>query len=234
MRIVDLEKELIYDTDVLVMGTDGLWDVSSNERVAEVVARCLEQFPGEDTSRQRYRFTSAAQDLVMSSRGKLIERSWRTTPDNKSATIDDISVFVIPLAPYKEEYLRWKQDREPLDNKEPGDVKETTSNEITSPTLSPSGYVSFPCSESEQVMLEDNQQNLQDLVLDDSSSNNQQADLPSVDSINKQNIDSVNTSPTEADPSLEAVSLPVLIPDTADSSTSLAWVYSFIFYLLFL
>lgn len=93
------------------MGTDGLWDVTSNERVAETVNRSLEQFPIEDDARYRYRFTSAAQDLVMSSRGKLNERSWRTS-DNKSATIDDISVFVIPLAAYKEEYLNWKLEVE--------------------------------------------------------------------------------------------------------------------------
>jgi protein phosphatase 1H len=111
VRIVDIEKEAIYDTDVLVMGTDGLWDVTSNERVAESVQRSLEQFPAEDAARYRYRFTSAAQDLVMCSRGKLNERSWRTA-DSKSATIDDISVFVIPLAAYKEEHLRWKQETE--------------------------------------------------------------------------------------------------------------------------
>lgn len=108
---MDIEKEAIYETDVLVMGTDGLWDVTSNERVAETVHRSLEQFPIEDDARYRYRFTSAAQDLVMSSRGKLNERSWRTS-DNKSATIDDISVFVIPLAAYKEEYLNWKLEVE--------------------------------------------------------------------------------------------------------------------------
>ncbi|KAI9559759.1 hypothetical protein GHT06_013765 [Daphnia sinensis] len=111
VRIVDIEKEAIYETDVLVMGTDGLWDVTSNERVAETVQRSLEQFPIEDSARYRYRFTSAAQDLVMCSRGKLNERSWRTA-DSKSATIDDISVFVIPLAAYKEEYLRWKLEME--------------------------------------------------------------------------------------------------------------------------
>lgn len=107
---MDLEKEVIYETDVLVMGTDGLWDVTSNERVAEVVSRSLEQFPAEDAARYRYRFTSAAQDLVMSSRGKLNERSWRTS-DDKAATIDDISVFVIPLVGYKEDYMRWKQEQ---------------------------------------------------------------------------------------------------------------------------
>lgn len=59
------------------------------------------------------RYTSAAQDLVMHSRGKLRERNWRTA-DNKLATIDDISVFVIPLRPYKEEHLQWEKSRSEL------------------------------------------------------------------------------------------------------------------------
>lgn len=59
------------------------------------------------------RYTSAAQDLVMHSRGKLYEKNWKTA-DGKPATIDDISVFVIPLAPYKEEYMEWKQEYEAI------------------------------------------------------------------------------------------------------------------------
>jgi hypothetical protein len=47
----------------------------------------------------------------MHSRGKLYEKNWKTA-DGKAATIDDISVFVIPLAPYKEEYTEWKQEYE--------------------------------------------------------------------------------------------------------------------------
>lgn len=42
----------------------------------------------------------------MSARGKLKERNWRTSED-KHATIDDISVFVIPLKPYKEINQEW-------------------------------------------------------------------------------------------------------------------------------
>lgn len=49
----------------------------------------------------------------MHSRGKLRERNWRTA-DNKLATIDDISVFVIPLRPYKEEHLQWEKSRSEL------------------------------------------------------------------------------------------------------------------------
>lgn len=73
-----------------------------------MVHQSLEQFPSLDTARHRYRFTSAAQDLVMAARGKLVERNWRTA-DNKSATIDDISVFVIPLAFYKDEHQAWRE-----------------------------------------------------------------------------------------------------------------------------
>jgi hypothetical protein len=49
----------------------------------------------------------------MHSRGKLFEKKWKTA-DAKAATVDDISVFVIPLAPYKEEYLEWKQEYEAI------------------------------------------------------------------------------------------------------------------------
>ena len=37
VRVLDIENESIGDSDVLVMATDGLWDVVTNERVAEIV-----------------------------------------------------------------------------------------------------------------------------------------------------------------------------------------------------
>ena len=37
VRVLDIENEAIGEFDVLVMATDGLWDVVSNERVAEIV-----------------------------------------------------------------------------------------------------------------------------------------------------------------------------------------------------
>lgn len=111
VRVFNLLNEELTDSDALIMGTDGLWDVTSNEKAAEVVQKSLDHFPANDAQRYKYRYTSAAQDLVMHSRGKLRERHWRTA-DNRLATIDDISVFVIPLRPYKEEYLQWKASRE--------------------------------------------------------------------------------------------------------------------------
>ena len=55
----------------------------------------------------KYRYISLAQDLVMAARGKLKERNWKRS-NGSPATIDDISVFVIPILPYKEEYLNLK------------------------------------------------------------------------------------------------------------------------------
>ena len=48
--------------------------------------------------------TGVLQDLVMAARGKLKERNWRRG-NGDPATIDDITVFVIPILPYKHEYL---------------------------------------------------------------------------------------------------------------------------------
>ena len=111
--MLDLEaEENLTDSDVIIMGTDGLWDVTSNEKVCEVVQKALDHFPANDQQRFKYRYISAAQDLVMTSRGKSKEKGkgWKTV-DNKIATIDDIGVFVIPLKPYQQEFRKWKEAR---------------------------------------------------------------------------------------------------------------------------
>ncbi|KAF8768091.1 Protein phosphatase 1H like protein [Argiope bruennichi] len=113
VKIFNLLEEELTDGDVLIMGTDGLWDVTTNEKAAEVVQKSLDHFPANDAQRYKYRYTSAAQDLVMHARGKLRDRNWRTA-DNKYATIDDISVFVIPLRPYKDEYCQLNAKKNPL------------------------------------------------------------------------------------------------------------------------
>ncbi|KAK2721634.1 protein phosphatase 1H-like isoform X1 [Artemia franciscana] len=108
VRILDLEQESITELDVLVMGSDGLWDVTSSDIAAKVVLSSIQGFLPEDDSRYKYRLTSAAQDLVMNSRGKHTQKGWRTV-EEKVATVDDISVFVIPLLPYKVEYEQWQK-----------------------------------------------------------------------------------------------------------------------------
>uniref|UniRef100_A0A671TQS2 Protein phosphatase 1H-like n=1 Tax=Sparus aurata TaxID=8175 RepID=A0A671TQS2_SPAAU len=78
--------------DVLVMGTDGLWDVLSNQEVAEAVTTFLANCDPDDV----HRYTMAAQDLVMRARGVLRDRGWRIT-NERLGSGDDISVFIIPL-----------------------------------------------------------------------------------------------------------------------------------------
>lgn len=85
------------ENEVLVMGTDGLWDVVCGSKAAEIVLKSLDTFSGKE------RYVSAATCLVGSARGSLHEHSWQLK-DNKLASVDDISVFVIPLLPYKLEY----------------------------------------------------------------------------------------------------------------------------------
>ncbi|CAL9696571.1 unnamed protein product [Knipowitschia caucasica] len=78
--------------DVLVLGTDGLWDVLSNQEVAEAVSSFLGNCDPED----QHRYTMAAQDLVMRARGVLKDRGWRIS-DDRLGSGDDISVYIIPL-----------------------------------------------------------------------------------------------------------------------------------------
>jgi len=110
VRVLDVENETVTADDVLVLATDGLWDVVSNDEVAQIVQRGLSTWDNESKA-GKYRYISLAQDLVMSARGKLRDRNWKRS-DGSPATIDDISVFVIPILPYKEEYLKQKETGE--------------------------------------------------------------------------------------------------------------------------
>lgn len=107
VRIMQLENDdSLKDDDVLIMGTDGLWDVTSNEEAAEIVKNSIDLSPCA-----KYRFMSAAQDLVLHSRGEN-EKAWIwRKPDESIASLDDVSVFVIPLKQYRDNYLEWKRLR---------------------------------------------------------------------------------------------------------------------------
>lgn len=102
--VVDMSTlESVSPADCLVMATDGLWDVLPSESVAALVSKAMAYFPEDLSNGVCYRYTSTAQDLVMAARGKLKDGLWKR-PDGSSATIDDISVFVVPLQPYQFEY----------------------------------------------------------------------------------------------------------------------------------
>uniref|UniRef100_UPI00398EAB5B protein phosphatase 1H-like isoform X2 n=1 Tax=Pristiophorus japonicus TaxID=55135 RepID=UPI00398EAB5B len=92
VKVYDVTKYEHGVDDVLVLGTDGLWDVISDREVADAVTRVLSNCEPDNPSR----FTLAAEDLVMRSRGILKERGWRLSNDRLGSG-DDISVFVIPL-----------------------------------------------------------------------------------------------------------------------------------------
>ncbi|XP_015197822.2 protein phosphatase 1H isoform X2 [Lepisosteus oculatus] len=92
VKVFDMTQHEFGPNDVMVLGTDGLWDVTTNREVADAVTALLSHYKPNDP----LRYTLAAQDLVMRSRGVLKERGWRLAND-KLGSGDDISVFVIPL-----------------------------------------------------------------------------------------------------------------------------------------
>ncbi|KFV03243.1 Protein phosphatase 1J, partial [Pterocles gutturalis] len=92
VRVYDLTQYEHCPDDVLVLGTDGLWDVTNDKEVASVVMEVLTSYEPNDPCR----YTVVAQELVVRSRGMLKERGWRLAND-KLGSSDDISVFVIPL-----------------------------------------------------------------------------------------------------------------------------------------
>ncbi|XP_010769814.1 protein phosphatase 1H-like [Notothenia coriiceps] len=78
--------------DVLVLGTDGLWDVLSNQEASEAITCFLANCDPDD----QHRYTMAAQDLVMRARGVLKDRGWRISNDRLGSG-DDITAYIIPL-----------------------------------------------------------------------------------------------------------------------------------------
>ncbi|XP_043934442.1 protein phosphatase 1M [Protopterus annectens] len=77
--------------DVLIVATDGLWDVISNKEVGEIVRTFL-----SDNSHEPQRFSLLAEHLVSKARGTQNGYEW-TQENGAHASYDDISVFVIPL-----------------------------------------------------------------------------------------------------------------------------------------
>ncbi|KAL8212352.1 UNVERIFIED_CONTAM: Protein phosphatase 1M [Gekko kuhli] len=91
VEIYDLTIQNIKEDDVLILATDGLWDVLSNEDVAQMIRSFL-----EDNKTDPHRFSELAKCLVWKARGRKDGYYW-TLANNASASYDDISVFVIPL-----------------------------------------------------------------------------------------------------------------------------------------
>ena len=47
----DMSSHEHTENDVLILGSDGLWDVTTNERAAAIVQRALQQFSPEEKAR---------------------------------------------------------------------------------------------------------------------------------------------------------------------------------------
>lgn len=81
---------------VVIMASDGLWDVISSEKSGQIAKESL--LKHSSTGSDRY--TILAQELIYQARGMLSsDRGWLTSVDgvDKAASLDDISCFVIPL-----------------------------------------------------------------------------------------------------------------------------------------
>ncbi|XP_034948573.1 protein phosphatase 1H isoform X2 [Chelonus insularis] len=109
-----LEDYQLTERDCVIIATDGLWDVVSDKDAGNVLRKIL----APDTPSLEYRLTMAAQELVQAARGRLKGRLWRSKPENlvddeyqlwPLASVDDISVMVIPLYPYLCEHKQWKK-----------------------------------------------------------------------------------------------------------------------------
>lgn len=87
------------------MGTDGLWDVLENETVARITFETLKKYPNE-----KHRYTMVAQELVAKSRGRANDSGhWRLSDLKAPATVDDISIIVIPVYQYYKEFCEWEK-----------------------------------------------------------------------------------------------------------------------------
>uniref|UniRef100_A0A8C4WHA8 Protein phosphatase, Mg2+/Mn2+ dependent 1M n=1 Tax=Gopherus evgoodei TaxID=1825980 RepID=A0A8C4WHA8_9SAUR len=91
VKVFDFASRNIKEDDVLVLATDGLWDILSNEDVAQIVRSFL-----KENRTDPYRFSELARCLVHTARGKKNGHQW-ILDDNSPASYDDISVFLIPL-----------------------------------------------------------------------------------------------------------------------------------------
>lgn len=123
---------------ILVMATDGLWDVLDTETVSKTVFHTLNKYQVE-----KHRYTMVAQELVAKSRGRANEAGhWRLAESKAAATVDDISVLVIPVYQYYKEYIEWKtgylnrkknlnaDDKLPEEHK--GEIQTDNSADVTS------------------------------------------------------------------------------------------------------
>lgn len=93
VTVLDVDQLALQEDDVVVMATDGLWDVLSNEQVALLVRSFL-----TGNREDPHRFSELAKMLIHNTQGKDGGAS-----GEGQVSYDDVSVFVIPLSSQAQE-----------------------------------------------------------------------------------------------------------------------------------
>ncbi|KAK6643934.1 hypothetical protein RUM43_000199 [Polyplax serrata] len=113
IRILDVSRLTLSPTDIIIMGSDGLFDVTENAQAVTTVRTSFQKMvggkgPSGSTPTDDMRYMCAAQDLVNYARGKPSpeNRSWKKS-NGSPASGDDITAWVIPLLPYAKEHEQW-------------------------------------------------------------------------------------------------------------------------------
>lgn len=112
VQSINLDSCNLTERDCIIVATDGLWDVVSDKTAANILRKTLTP----DNPSLEYRLTMGAQELVQAARGRLVGRAWVGKSENLEetdekfspmASVDDISVLVVPLYPYLCEHKQW-------------------------------------------------------------------------------------------------------------------------------
>ncbi|XP_058806377.1 protein phosphatase 1H [Phymastichus coffea] len=137
VQSVDLEECNLTERDCIVMATDGLWDVVSDKTAASILRKTL----APDNPSLEYRLTMGAQELVQAARGRLVGRAWRLKSEIQEngeeteivsmASVDDISVMVVPLYPYLCEHRQWVKTQQQERRHSLNSLPQTITNDTT-------------------------------------------------------------------------------------------------------
>ncbi|KAL8595218.1 hypothetical protein ACOMHN_043371 [Nucella lapillus] len=96
VKVLDLRGETVTETDVVVIGSDGLWDMVTNDNMRHVVrtAMATQHTEGE------HMYGEAAHQAVLRARGtRDPDRPGWNTISGEEPSHDDITALVIPLRP---------------------------------------------------------------------------------------------------------------------------------------
>lgn len=99
VQVIDLTEHEWTEDDVLILGTDGLWDVTSNQEACDII---LQEFSSCNMTDYK-KYTIAAQVLVSEARGNFTGQGWKKR-DGGIGSFDDITVMLIPIKTYLDQW----------------------------------------------------------------------------------------------------------------------------------